>query len=92
MILGQLRNFNSYQLATILHRYHNCDSDVASIAAWWIYHNVSPKNWSKYMQCCYYISRSKENYPEIPSKFIEYILMNYDFNKLTGSTRLLLPI
>lgn len=90
MILGQLREFSTYQIATILHRHHSCDSDVASIAAWWVFNNSPPKNWSKYhLSCCHFMSRSK-NLPDIPKRFVEYILKNYDLNKQTGSTTSLL--
>jgi len=95
--IGQLRYFNSYELAAII-RNHNCDADVAIIAAWWILHNKPPKNWAKHMQTAlgkivkYKVEKSKVSNRMFSDEIFKMIMKNYEDNKIRGANQALLPI
>ena len=85
--VSELRRYNSYQLALML-REHDCDPDVAVIAAWWVRHNKPPKNWAKHMQTA--IGKmtkfrvAKERFPKLDDDVFDWIMRTYTLNKIKG--------
>lgn len=86
MTIAYLKKMNVYQIARELCDNHDCDPDVAIVAAWWVHHKEPPKNWSHFLNSA--LSKFKQIKTRPISKLhAKLILDNYKENQLLRKTQ-----
>lgn len=89
--LTDLRKINMYQLANAL-REHNCDPDVAALAAWYVYHgDRQAKNWGKHLNLCYHYMQSQYKRHILSKKVADIVMEHYKETKINNRNCKLLP-